>query len=42
MYISYDTNFDASDANFDDLYLFSDTPAEKVGNPKYHECKDLS
>jgi hypothetical protein len=26
----YDTNFDAPDAHFDTLYLFSDTQAEKL------------
>jgi hypothetical protein len=29
-----DTNFDAPDAHFDYLSLFSGTRAEKVGNPK--------
>jgi hypothetical protein len=29
-----DTNFDAPDAHFDYLSLFSGIQAEKVGNPK--------
>jgi hypothetical protein len=29
-----DSNFDAPDAHFDYLSLFSYTQAEKVGNPK--------
>jgi hypothetical protein len=37
---SYDTNFDAPDAHFDNLYLISDAQAEKWGNPKYNDCKD--
>jgi hypothetical protein len=32
---SNDTNFDAPDAHFDNLYLFSDAQAEKFVNPKY-------
>jgi hypothetical protein len=30
----HNTNFDAPDAHFDYLILFSGTLAEKVGNPK--------
>jgi hypothetical protein len=30
---NYDTNFDAPDAHFDKLSLFSGTQAKKVGNP---------
>jgi hypothetical protein len=38
---SYDTNFDAPDAHFDNLYIFSDAQAEKKnGNPKCYDCKD--
>jgi hypothetical protein len=35
-------NFNAPDAHFDNLhvYLFSDVQTEKVGNPKYYDCKD--
>jgi hypothetical protein len=33
-YVLYDTNFDAPDAHFNYLSLFSGTQAEKVGNPK--------
>jgi hypothetical protein len=36
---SYDTNFDAPDAHFDNLYLFSAAQAEKIGNLKY-DCND--
>jgi hypothetical protein len=30
----YDTKFDAADQHFYKVSLFSDAPAEKVGNPK--------
>jgi hypothetical protein len=38
----YVTNFDAPNANFDNLYLFGDAQgrSRKCGNPKYYNCKD--
>jgi hypothetical protein len=41
MYNLYDTNFDAPDAHFDYLNLFSGTQAEKVGNPKKKNVKTV-
>jgi hypothetical protein len=32
--------FDAPDAHFDSLYLFSDAQPKKIGNPKYYDCKN--
>jgi hypothetical protein len=32
-------SFDAPDAHFNNLYLFSDALAKKIGNPKYYDCK---
>jgi hypothetical protein len=35
---SHDTDFDAPDAHFNKLCLFSDAQAKKFGNPKYYNC----
>jgi hypothetical protein len=45
MWNSHRANFDAPDAHYDRLCLFSDAQAEKVGIPKYCEdciCRDGS
>jgi hypothetical protein len=40
MYVKF-INFDAPDAHFDNLHLFSDAQAEKKnGNPRRYDCKD--
>jgi hypothetical protein len=36
------TNFDAPDAHFDYLSLFSGTQAEKVGNPEKKTCENCT
>jgi hypothetical protein len=37
---SYDNQFDAPDAHFDSLYLFSDAhPEKKNGNSKSYDCR---
>jgi hypothetical protein len=40
VYNSYDTNFDAPYAHFDNLYLFIDAQAENIRNPKCFDGKD--